>query len=303
MIVVAGECLVDLIVQPDGRLDARPGGGPYNAARALARLGTPCAFLGRVSADHFGRMLRRELEADGVDLTYVVPTQAPTTLAVAELDAGGAASYRFYLRDTAAPGLRLDDVPALPADLVGLHVGTLALALEPVGTTLEVVATTVRPDALVMVDPNCRPAAIADRDAYAARIARLTALADVVKVSVEDLAYLAPGVDERLAARRLVTAGATVVLLTDGPRGVRVVTGAGEALVPAQPADVVDTVGAGDAFGAGFLSHWAEHGLGRDDLADLGLVRAAAAFATRVAGATCERAGAEPPTRAELGLS
>jgi fructokinase len=302
MIVVAGECLVDLIVQPDGRLDARPGGGPYNAARALARLGTPCAFLGRVSGDRFGRMLREELRADGVDLAYAVPTQAPTTLALAELDADGAASYRFYLRDTSAPGLRLDDVPALPDDLECLHLGTLALALEPIATTLEVVATTVQPDALLMVDPNCRPGVVADRDAYTARIARLTALADVVKVSVDDLAYLAPGVDERIAARRLVTAGARVVLLTDGPRDVRVVTAAGEAVVPSQPAAVVDTVGAGDAFGAGFLSHWSEHGLGRDDLADVELVRAAAAFATRVARLTCERAGAQPPTRAELGL-
>jgi len=303
MIVVAGECLVDLIVQPDGRLDARPGGGPYNAARALARLGTPCAFLGRVSGDRFGRMLREELRADGVDLAYAVPTQAPTTLALAELDADGAASYRFYLRDTSAPGLRLDDVPALPEDLECLHLGTLALALEPIATTLEVVATTVQPDALLMVDPNCRPGVVADRDAYTARIARLTALADVVKVSVDDLAYLAPGVDERIAARRLVTAGARVVLLTDGPRDVRVVTAAGEAVVSSQPAAVVDTVGAGDAFGAGFLSHWSEHGLGRDDLADVELVRAAAAFATRVARLTCERAGAQPPTRAELGLA
>jgi fructokinase len=302
MIVVAGECLVDLLLSPDGRLDPRPGGGPYNAARALARLGTPCAFLGRISGDRFGSLLREELRRDGVDLTYAIPTQAPTTLAVAELDGDGGASYRFYLRDTAAPGLRLDDVPALPEGLEWLHVGTLALALEPVATTLEVVAATVQPDALVMVDPNCRPGVVADRDAYTARIARLTALADVVKVSVEDLAYLAPGVDERIAARRLVSAGARVVLLTDGPRGVRIVTGAGEAVVPAVPALVVDTVGAGDAFGAAFLSHWSEHGLGRDELADLELLRAAAAFATRVASLTCERAGAMPPTRADLRL-
>src|SRR3954452_6194852 len=104
-VVVTGEALVDLVLKRDGTVDGHPGGGPYNVARTIGRLEQPVAYLGRLSTDGFGRRLRRELEADGVDLATAVPTDAPTTLALAELDAAGAARYRFYSRGTSAAGL------------------------------------------------------------------------------------------------------------------------------------------------------------------------------------------------------
>ena len=113
-IVVAGEALIDLIVAADGRLSAIPGGGPYNTARTIARLGGDVAFLGRLSSDRFGRTLRAALAADGVRLDLVSATDDPTTLAVAELDAHGTASYRFYVDGTSAPGLSQGDAATIP---------------------------------------------------------------------------------------------------------------------------------------------------------------------------------------------
>ena len=149
-----------------------------------------------------------------------------------------------------------------------------------------------------MVDPNCRPA-IARGD-YRARLERVLALADVVKVSEEDLAWLAPGVPAVEAARALLDRGPAVVLLTLGGDGAVAIGRELEVAVPAPPVEVVDTIGAGDAFSGGWLAHWAEHGLGRAELADSGAVVAATRFACHVAALTCARAGASPPRRAEL---
>ena len=187
MIVVAGESLIDLVVRADGSVLATPGGGPYNAARALGRLGAAVAFLGRVSNDQFGRILLARLAADGVDLGCIVRTEEPTTLAVAEIDDAGAASYRFHAAGTAAAGLLPDDVPnGLPAGTTALHIGTLGLVFEPTATTIEGLALGAAPGILVMIDPNCRPAAIADPRAYRARLDRVLARADLVNSDISN---------------------------------------------------------------------------------------------------------------------
>ncbi len=301
MIVVAGEALVDLIVAADGQISANAGGGPYNAARTIARLGGSNAFLGRLSTDHFGRDLRARLESDGVGLDLCVQTADPTTLAVAELDAGGAASYVFYTAGTSAAGLVEGDVGGgLPPATRCLHVGTLGFVVEPMASTLEKVVDQVADDVLVLVDPNCRPAVIGDDAGYHARIARVLRRADVVKVSGDDLEFLAPGVPTEVAARDLVRSGVPVVLFTDGARAVHVLTGAAEYEVPVPPVEVVDTVGAGDAFGGAFLTAWLARGLGRDDVGDGPALRDVVTAAVEVASITCGRQGADPPRRSEL---
>ena len=196
MIVVAGEALMDLIVAPDGSVSANPGGGPYNTARTIARLGQPVAFLGRISSDRFGTELRANLARDGVSSDGVIETDDPTTLALVELDEHGVATYQFYVDGTSAAGLtdaEADAVMAAPAAAGNaLHVGTLGLVLEPVGTTLERMVSGADTDRLVMVDPNYRPSATPDLAAFRARIDRIAGRADVVKVSDEDLRFLAP---------------------------------------------------------------------------------------------------------------
>jgi fructokinase len=301
VIVVGGEALIDLVVAPDGELAAHPGGGPFNTARTLSRLEQPVLYLGRISEDRFGRRLRGELADDGVRLDTVVPTSDPTTLALAETDAHGAATYRFYTEGTSAPGLTTEDaLDALPDRVDLLHVGTLGLVLEPMATALEAVIAAVADHALVMLDPNCRPSLIPAREAYRRRLGHTLRRSHVVKASVDDLAWLDPDVSPADAARRLLAEGPVAVLMTDGGNGVQVVTAGEQHHVPAPQVEVVDTIGAGDAFSGGFLAWWRLHGLGADDLRSLERVLEATAFACDVAARTCERAGASPPRLEEL---
>jgi fructokinase len=303
VILVAGEALFDLVMADGDDVRAHAGGGPFNTARAIARLQQPVAYLGRLSSDRFGRTLERMLAADGVRLDAVVHTDDPTTLALAELDASGSATYRFYERGTAATGLTTAmALAALPPAVSILHVGTLGITLEPVATAVEAVVEELSGGALVAVDPNCRPWVIDDPDRYRRRLRRILGHSHLLKVSEEDLAWLDPTRTPLAAARALLEHGPTVVLLTRGPDGAMVVTPSGEVAVPAPAGRVVDTVGAGDSFAGGFLAWWRSHGLDRDALADTALVTEATAFACQVAAITVSRPGADPPHLDELEL-
>jgi fructokinase len=154
---------------------------------------------------------------------------------------------------------------------------------------------------LVMLDPNCRPGVITDRAAYLDRLGAIVARSDVVKASVDDLAYLAPAAASVAAARGLLERGPALVLVTDGRGPVIAVLPDRILEIPVPEVAVVDTVGAGDAFGGAFLARWVELGLGRAALADPGLVDGAVRLAVEVAAVTCSRAGADPPRRDELG--
>jgi fructokinase len=307
VIVVAGEALIDLVVSPGGQVAAHPGGGPYNAARTLARLGTETMFLDRLADDAFGRQLRERLTGEGVVLGVPEPSGKPTTLSVASLDQTGAASYSFYLDGTSAADLGYEMLrKSLPPDVTAVHVGTLGLLMEPIGAAIErLVVTEVPADVLVLLDPNCRPDAVADHDGYRRRIGVIARRADIVKASVEDLAYLYPGESAEEAAGALLNAGSSLVLVTDGPRPARAFL-PDVTLAEAVPKiTVVDTIGAGDAFGGGFLAWWTAHGLGQADLGRSApdrdaLVRKALRAAAAVAALICSRPGADPPTLAEV---
>jgi len=297
MISVVGEALVDLVITPDGAVSAKLGGAPFNTARACARLGAEVRFAGAISVDRFGSMLADQLAADGVDVTHAARVDAPTTLAAAELDESGAATYRFYIDGTSAPMLDRLDPSALAADVV--FTGGLGLVLEPMASTVEAAIRSNR-DRFVVVDVNCRPQIVPVRDAYVARVERILPHVDVLKVSDEDLAFLGVGDDPVAAARELLAAGPSAVLVTRGGDGVHVLTAGGSTVVAVQPVDVVDTIGAGDSFGAGFLASWIGSERGRDEAADLdGLVQAVQA-ANQVAGVVVTRRGADPPWRHEL---
>jgi len=303
MITVAGEALIDLVLNHDGCVKAQPGGGPFNAARTIGRLGQSPAFLGRLSSDGFGRLLRTSLDEDGVTLRVPELADAPTTLAVVEVDQQGAANYGFYLAGTASGELEFSELAAaLPSEVTALHAGSLALAMKPVADGIEqLIVGALPPETLVMVDPNCRPQAISDHVAYRARFIRILRHTDIVKVSREDLAYLYPEAPAQAAAARLLDRGPQLILVTDGPRPARALLPGGQQIsVEVPQVDVVDTIGAGDAFGGAFLAWWTCSELSRRDLDRTGEVHEALVAAAQVAALTCTRVGAEPPWLAEV---
>jgi fructokinase len=301
MILIGGEALYDLVLDRTGDLRAHPGGAAFTTARTIGRLRQPVAYLGRLSTDRFGATLRRMLADDGVDLVAVVRTDEPTTLALAEIDEAGGATYRFYEQGTSAPGLTAQAaLAALPAAVRILHVGTLGITLEPMASALEAVVDELAGTALVALDPNCRPASITDPDAYRGRLRRLLGHSHLVKVSEEDLAWLDPQRPPVAAARALLEHGTSVALVTRGAQGAVVVTTDDDVAVAAPAVDVVDTIGAGDAFTGGFLAWWHARDLGPDDLRRLDVAVEATRFACLVAARTCERPGASPPHLSEL---
>jgi fructokinase len=297
VIVVVGEALVDLVVEANGAVTAALGGAPVNASRTCGRLGADVSFGGAISVDRFGCMLAARLAADNVALDLVERCDQPTTLAVAEVDDRGAASYRFYVEGTSAPSYTTKLEDRRPD---WLFTGGLGLVFEPMADTVEVMLDDRPAGCAVMVDVNCRPRVVGDRERYLSRLDRVVARADVVKVSDEDLAYITPGVAPVDAARELLARGPRAVLLTAGGASVHVFTTAGATSVPVPAVEVVDTIGAGDSFSGGFLAWWSAADQAVDQLGALDALVPAVTAAVAVAGVTCTRRGADPPWRHEL---
>jgi fructokinase len=297
LIVVCGEALIDRIAPYDS-----PGGGPFTTARALARLGIPTQFLGRLSTDAFGQQLRALLAADGADLSLTSIGPEPTTLAIADVDRDGHAAYRFVIDGTSAPNLTPQMLPAsLSPDVKALHVGTLGLVFEPIATTIAGLVEREHKNRLVMVDPNIRSATLPGAAGYRARLDRIISQSTIVKASDADIAWLYPGVDLESAAHALRARGPRLVVVTLGADGAFGVSAGIEVRVAAPVVDVVDTIGAGDAFGAGLLAWLQDHDhLKRDLHLERDEFCAALEFACLVASITCTRAGANPPRRADL---
>jgi fructokinase len=296
LIVVAGEALVDLVLEREGTTTRHLGGGSYNAARTIGRLGLAPTFVGRISSDVHGRALRAGLAQSDVRLDGVVDTDDPTTFALVDLDHDGAASYRFYADGTSIAGLLPDQArAAMPPLAAALHVGGLGLVFEPQASAIAALVCEAPSTTLVMLDPNCRPGAAPYPAVHRERLRELLVRVDVVKASEEDLAYLEPDQPALQTAREFLRRGPAVVLLTQGSRGATVMSQSGHVAVAAPPVNVVDTIGAGDAFGGGWLAAWVAGGLGRADLDDFDALVRTTRFAAQVAARTCEQAGAEPP--------
>ena len=301
MILCAGEALIDMLPREtdsgESAFAPHAGGSVFNTAVALGRLGAPVQFFSGLSSDLFGDVLRDQLAASQVDAGPAAIADRPTTLAFVKLT-DGHASYAFYDENTAGRMLSVGDLPSTSADAI--FFGGISLVVEPCGAAYEALMLREAESRVTMIDPNIRPSFITDEDAYRGRLTRMLGAADIIKTSDEDLEWITGNTD---AEALLATTGAQVILLTRGGDGVTVVTPQGSFDVPAEKATVVDTVGAGDTFSAGFLAQLHKSGhltkaslpnASHDDLRD------AAAFGARVAAITVSRAGANPPWASEL---
>ncbi|MEU1620945.1 carbohydrate kinase [Streptomyces sp. NPDC005722] len=310
-VTVLGECVADVFPEPghgaapsvpsvsaqELRLRVLPGGGPANTAVGLARLGTPTRLLTRLSGDVFGRLFRAHLRESGVDLSAAPAASEPSTLAVADVDRDGQAAYSFHAEGTADwQWTRAELDRTALGDPTCVHSGSLALVREPGAALVEEVLAGARRHATVSIDPNVRPALV-DPRVYRDRIRTWCATADILRLSEDDLAVLAPDTPPEAACDGFHAAGTPLVVVTLGARGALASFDGRRVSVPGVPARVVDTVGAGDSFTAGLLHHLGRRGLlgGRLDGLRMEDVRDACAFAARVAALTCAAAGPNPP--------
>lgn len=315
MILVAGQALFDLIEAPgEGPgappgYRAHPGGSPFNQAIGLARLGRRVAYLGALSRDRLGERLAARLTMEGVSLEFTVRSARPTALTLVALGDAGEPEYAFYGDGAADRALKPEDVPADLTGVEAVALGCYALVVEPIATALETLTERaaamggrddrLRP--LIALDPNLRPAIEPDLDLWRRRVATHAARADLIKLSTEDLGHLSPGTAPAEQAKAWLDGGASLVAITDGPRGAALWSRAASLALPAEPTELADTVGAGDAFQAALIDAALAR---RAELASLDaaglepLLRRALAAAAHC----CARPGADPPRWADLRL-
>lgn len=305
MILCAGECLIDMLprtVDGQSMLQPVPGGAVMNTAVALGRMDVPVEFLSGLSTDQFGTMIGAHVASSNVGTGFAVRSNRPTTLAFVDFN-DGVVSYDFYDENTAGRMIETSDVPQLPDDVQAVFCGGISLINAPAADAYAHFVEK-NADRLVMLDPNIRPAFIDDPEAFRARLTIMLAKADIVKTSDEDLAWLFPDTSFEEGVSRLLTMGPRVVLFTEGSKGATAMrSDQPPVFAPSEKVEVVDTVGAGDTFNAGFLTSLFDQDLLAKSTVD-GLtaeqLSKALAFANRCAGMSVTKAGAQPPWRHEF---
>ena len=309
-ILVTGEALIDFFPTQCGDKQGFipvPGGSPCNVAVGLGRLGMPVSFLTRISKDRLGRLLEAHLVDSKVSLEYLSKGSEPSTVSFVQSDGDGEPDFGFYGENTADVGLIRELVPAhLPSDIKAIHFGSLAMIRQPIGSTLTSLMEREHERRLISFDPNIRPAQIKDRDRYCIKLDHWLQLADLVKASASDIDYLYPNMEPDTVAEKWLALGPHLIVITDGPYGATAYTPSQTTTVSGVKIDLVDSVGAGDAFTAGLLAWLHKHEqLDRKRLPRISPAKLAAAlaYATRIAAITCTRLGADPPWESELSLS
>ena len=305
MILCCGEALIDMI-EGDGAFTPHVGGAVFNTARALGRLEQKVGFVSGLSTDMFGTKLQDALHASHVDTSHVIFSDRPTTLAFVQLS-GGNATYTFYDENTAGRSLDPANLPTIPDTVNALYFGGISLIGMPAADFYAALAVNQAENRVIMIDPNIRPQFITDPAAYRARLAKMIAVTDILKVSDDDLNWIIDGpasLDDKAA--EILAQGPKLVIVTKGSDGAKAYLASGDsAEAAARKVDVVDTVGAGDTFNAGVLAKLSQMGcLTKQGIATLSAddAQAALRLGAEVAAVTVSRAGANPPLLSELSI-
>jgi fructokinase len=316
MILACGEALIDMVPRtlPEGETVFLPcpGGSPYNTAIAISRLGTPAAFLGRLSTDFFGETLINRLVQNKVRTGLIARSGETSTLAFVKLEKGGEPQYVFYTEGSADRSLTQADLPAsLPPDVRCILFGSISLTMEPVASSIEALIRREgkrREDApVISLDPNVRPFMIPDTAAYVKRFEGWAACSTIAKVSEADFDFIYPGLGLEKSLERILSLGPCLAVTTLGPKGALALLKRRDGTVirvtaPVVDVPVMDTIGAGDTFHGAFLAWLERHGR-MSHQAIPALTEAelygALFFANKAASLVCSRRGAEPPTLAE----
>ena len=301
MILCAGESLIDMVPE-DGAFRPLAGGAVYNTAIALGRLGQDTGYLWPISRDPFGDVIMRPLAEAGVNIDLCPRTDRLTTLALVTLT-NGEALYSFYDEGSAGRMLTSDDIAPLPTSVSALFAGGISLVPDPCGAAIEGLIAQHHDRLPVMIDPNIRPFFITDPDSYRARLDRMLPMADIVKLSSDDLEWLYPGLDPEDAARKVLATGPRMVLQTGGEAGAKAIWNGPTVSAPAVRTTVADTIGAGDTFNAGVMASFDRQGvLTKDGIATVTAdqIHAALTLGAKAAAITVSRPGANPPWAREM---
>lgn len=313
MILCCGEALIDMV--PSGEVYRPcPGGSPYNSAIAIGRLGVPVSFIGRLSRDFFGETLIKRLEENGVGTELIARSDQTTTLAFVKLAHGEEPQYAFYTEGSADRSLSPRDLPEkLPAKASCILFGSISMTMEPIASTIESLVKRESANLVVSLDPNVRPVMIKDKESYVRRLENWIESSTIVKISGADMDFVYPNLSRDEALARVLSLGPALVVTTLGKDGALAIgkRGAGSSLAgtlfrataPVFDVQVVDTIGAGDTFHAGFLSWLEMNGkMSRKAITELteSELTEALSFANLAASLVCSKRGAEPPTLAEM---
>jgi fructokinase len=308
LIAVCGEALIDFapIEVSDNRAYLPiPGGSPYNVVIGLARLGCPVDFIGKLSSDEFGQILRRNLISNGALDRFTISGPEPSTLAFIHIEKDRDPHFSFFSNNSADRNLSISELPeSLPSEIQAIHFGSFSLAHEPIASTLEYLIEREYKHRVISIDPNVRPSFVTNKDQYITRLERLISFATIVKVSNEDIAWLYPNSTPNEIISKWIDSGPNLIILTSGPKGSYALTSSGiKVNSPAHPTAIADTVGAGDSFMSALL-WW----LLEKKFLDLEVIKNITkkeisnllTFSNEAASITCGRSGANPPFAYEI---
>lgn len=308
MIVCCGEALIDMIPATSDNNEAayipKVGGAVFNTSMALGRLGADVAFLGSISEDVFGTMILDELKNSNVDTSLCMKTSYNTTISFVTIK-DSIVTYVFMDENSSNKNIDLKNVAPLKSEVNTLYIGGISLMVEPCGNEIELFINKESSNKVVFFDPNIRPSFISDKDIYITRFKNILSQTDIIKVSDEDLEWLCPNKTFEEVSNEWLNIGVNIIILTKGSEGAMVKTKNHEVSSSIKKVEVVDTVGAGDTFNAGFLSSLIKNkNFSKNNISyiESESLLESLKIANAAASISVSRAGANPPYLKEINL-